>query len=291
MLGIWISCALVVVLYLALSPRFNYSLYRPYLFHPEQLSEANVRPPQLSGIKGCNVVLTNPDGNKLHGWYFKQPGAKFTVLFNHGNGGNVSARQDTVSLLVAAGTSVFIYDYRGFGKSEGVPTIEGALDDVCTAYDFLTKTERLPPEQIVVYGESLGVAFSAYLGSVRPCAGLILQSGFVSLRKIAMRVLPVLSVYPPLLFPRQSLDTLAILKGKHPPLLMIHGCEDTVVPFAHAEELYAAASQPKTLLTLPSCGHSDIASNVPREFERAVRSFLDRLEHTKLPSKTELDTV
>src|SRR5262249_24453256 len=149
------------------------------------------------------------------------------------------------------GSSVLIYDYRGFGRSEGVPTVEGVCDDAMSAYNFLTKNEGLHSDEIVIYGESLGVGVSTYLASLRPCAGLILQSGFVSLYRIARAVMPLVAIYPEALFPDQGLNSLALLKGKHPPLLIIHGAHDGVVPFRHAEDLYAAASEPKKFLPLP----------------------------------------
>ena len=125
------------VLYVVLCPRLNYALYRGLLFHPIKFDGQNAgSAPELAGVKGENVSFKNSLGNTLHGWYYVKPNSKYTILISHGNGGNVSYRADTCSVLLNAGASVLIYDYRGYGRSEGLPTVEGICDDALHAYDF-----------------------------------------------------------------------------------------------------------------------------------------------------------
>lgn len=199
------------------------------------------------------------------------------ILFNHGNAGNLSSRNSIVSLLIKTGASVFIYDYEGFGKSGGLPSIDGICENGLTAYDFLVYKEGVDPRSIIVYGESLGTGVAMYLADKRPVGGVILQSGFSSLRTIALEVFPSLKLFPPFLFPTQQLDTLKLSKKPHPPLLIVHGMKDEVVPYSHAERVYKEAAEPKQLLTLPNSGHVDICATAPNEFLKTVIEFINRL--------------
>lgn len=276
----------LVALYLAFSPRLNHDLYRSLLFHPERFDLTDGSAPQIAGVDGEDVHFKNTAGNTLHGWYFYDPDAKYTVLLSHGNGGNVSNRADTVSLLLKAGASVLIYDYRGYGNSEGLPDVEGICNDGCAAYDFLRTVKKIPADRIVLYGESLGAAVTAYISSVRPSAGIVVQSGFCSLYRIATETYPIMAIYPGALLARPTLDTLSILKRPHSPLLIVHGGMDDTIPFAHARDLYSQAADPKRFLEIPQCGHNDICYSVPGQYMHALREFLDSLGDTSTQAQS-----
>jgi len=270
----------VVALYLVFAPRFNAVFYRPLLFHPWRIEHEPIAPP-ISGVTGENVYFPSANGKTLNGWYYKNPTAKVTVLFSHGNGGNVSVRADLVELLLKAGASVFIYDYEGYGESAGKPTVDGICEDGVGAYNYLTNVQKVRPESLVLYGESLGAAVAAYLTTRFDCKGLILQSGFSSLRRIACEVFPVLIIYPDLMYPTPNLDTASILAQRHPPLLLMHGIHDNVIPYEHVKTLYAAASGIKELVTLNESGHGDLYSTAGDTYTRAIRAFLVSLDTAK----------
>jgi fermentation-respiration switch protein FrsA (DUF1100 family) len=129
-----------------------------------------------------------------------------------------------------------------------------------------------------LYGESLGAAVAAYLTTRFPCKGLILQSGFSSLRRIACEVFPLLNIYPDIMYPTPDLNTARILAERHPPLLLIHGTQDKVIPYEHVQALYAAASGKKELVTLNESGHADLYSTAGDTYTAAVKAFLVSLD-------------
>jgi fermentation-respiration switch protein FrsA (DUF1100 family) len=271
-----IALAVLPALYLVLSPRFNYALYRPLLFHPDPFDPGTDTPPVYDNCQSQELFFSRKSRGKLCGWFFKTAGADQIILFSHGNAGNVSDRNYLVELQVRAGASVFAYDYSGFGKSDGLPTIEGICDDGLAAFDYVVNELGYQPCQIITYGESLGGAVAAYLSTQRKCGGIIIQSGFESLRRIALEIFPSLSMFPEWLFPPQPLDSIGIVRKPHPPLLIVHGVLDQVVPYEHGKAVYDAACGPKELLTLPSTGHNDISSTAPHEYVQAVRRLLEK---------------
>jgi fermentation-respiration switch protein FrsA (DUF1100 family) len=268
---------IVLLLYVLFCPRLNYAFYRPMLFHPWKLNKSEPVAPPLSGVTGENVFFPSENGRVLNGWYYKLPGAKYTIIFSHGNGGEISVRSDLVELLLKAHVSVLIYDYGGYGESAGNPSVEAICQDGAGAYKYLTAVRGVKPNEIILYGESLGAAVSSYLSTRFECRALILQSGFTSLYRIACEVFPVLRVYPSFLFPMPPLDTLSILSKPHPPLLLIHGDEDAVVPVQHSKTLYECARAPKKFLELTNTGHSDIYKTAPKVYVKAIEAFMKTL--------------
>ncbi len=204
-----LACSAVIIcfLYVFLSPRLAAFLYRPILFHPWRMDK-DTTAPVVNQIQGEDVEISQLDGNKIYGWFFPLPQAKYTVLISHGNGGNISSRIDLVNALLEAGMSVFIYDYVGYGKSTGLPDTNSVCQSACSAYDYLINTKKIPANRIILYGESLGGAVSVELATRRKAKALILQSTFTSLYEIALEKLPMLIIYPPVLFPYPELNTI-----------------------------------------------------------------------------------
>ncbi len=268
---------LLAVTYLAFAPRFAAWLYRPMLFHPEPLADSQSAP-VYQGIAGQSIYFQQADGNQLAAWFFLSPEAKFTVLVNHGNRGNISNRANLIQALLKSGLSVFIYDYSGYGKSDGQPDLATVTNDAQAAYDYLVQEKQLLPENIILYGESLGGAISAHLATVRKVRAIIYQSGFSSLRRIVCEKMPVLMIYPELLFPFPPLDAVKNFKNVHVPLLIVHGQQDTVVPFHHAQDVFKAASPPKELICFKSAAHSDFVLAEPKRFALVLKEFLLSLE-------------
>jgi uncharacterized protein len=274
------GASLASALYLALCPRVNTLLYRGLLFYPVPFPVDYEGIPKLDDIEGEDVWFDNSAGKKIHGFFWKNPRAHFVVLFNHGNSGNITIRHFLARLLALTGCSVLVYDYQGFGKSNGKPTVDAICSDGIGAYDYLTKTRGYKPEQIILYGESLGAAVATHVSTVRPAAGIILQSGFSSLRRIAVESFPVLAVYPTALFPLPTLDSMAVLTRPHPPVLLIHGDLDQVIPVRHSIDMYNAAVGKKTLVRLPHTGHGDISSSAPDLYVEAISKFLGELDRS-----------
>jgi len=262
------------LIYIGLSPRVAVPLYRSMLFHPAKFPEGYYDIDNLDGFKPQDISFTSRDGTSLHGWLFKLAGATRTILFHHGNAANLTTRLGTIQLQLRAGASVFIYDYRGFGKSKGVPDLRGICDDGCAAFDYLVEREGIAPHNIINYGESLGSGVACQVSTTRSGGGLVLQSGFCSLRRIGGEVAPWVRLYPDALFPQPQLDNIAVVKRKHPPLLIMHGQKDAVVPFKHGQELFDQASEPKTFVQFPGANHNDLSVVDPETFQNGLRQFL-----------------
>ncbi len=272
------SASLLAALYVGLSPRLSPGLYTGRLFRPYAFPEGTWDVLEVNGIARQDCYFSGPGSPQLHGWFFDKPGAKKTIMFSHGNTGNLTGRLNLVRLLLETGSSVFIYDYSGYGRSKGVPTIQGICKDGVVAFDYLIQERGLKPTDIVLYGESLGTAVSCEIAAERSCSGLVLQSGFSSLRKIGQETVPIMKIYPQVLFPKPFLNAVERVASRTGyPLLIIHGSKDQVVPFSHAEEVYAAASEPKRFVQLPDCAHSDIWCTSPETFVSELKEFIEEL--------------
>lgn len=280
--GLWRYLFLAPIAYLLLSPRVNMRLYRRLLFQPTAFPQLPAgRLPRSMDIEPEELYFNSfgdlDSKETLHGWYFQHPNPEAPlVIFSHGNSGNLTIREPLFQLLLECGASVFIYDYRGFGKSTGAPTLEGVYQDGLAAYDFIVGKFALPANQVFLYGESLGAAVSSYISSKRKSAGLILQSGFSSLRNIGGERVRALKLYPSWLFPMPGTSSREILSADHPPLLIIHGMLDRSVAFHHAQALYDSASQPKQLLALPASAHSDLVATAKDTLKENLTAFFSK---------------
>ncbi len=256
------------------SPRFAEPVYRPILFEPQKYPDGkgDWSMSWLDGREFEDVYLKTKKGSKLHGWFFPQSGAKASILVNHGNAGNIADLQVLIELLLASRVNVFVYDYRGFGKSEASPSVAGICEDGEAAFDWLrARTPELP---IIVYGESLGGAVSCQLALRRPISGLILQSTFQNIRRIACDTNPIFHMWPPALFTRPYFDNAGIAARLSCPLLVIHGVKDQDVRIEHAMDLFAGAAEPKRLVMLPHTRHDEIDSRDARLFVNSIVEFI-----------------
>lgn len=224
------------------------------VFYPGVERELRLTPAQL-GLPYEDIKLSASDGVGLHGWYL--PGAQAknrgTVLFLHGNAGNISHRIDSLQMFHRLGYAVLIIDYRGYGQSEGEPSEQGTYLDAEAAWRYLVEVRRVSPCHIVLFGESLGGAIAAKLASVRKPAALVISSSFTSVPDLAQQIYPYLPVRWLTHF---RYDTLAALRRVEVPVLIAHSPQDEIVPFSHGQRLYAAAHVPKQFIELTG-GHND----------------------------------
>lgn len=226
--------------------------------------------PQAVGLPYEEVALPAADGVRLHGWWVPAAGARFTLLHLHGNAGNISHRLELLQIFHALGVNVLLFDYRGYGRSEGAPSEAGLHRDAEAAWTHLTQQRRLAPADIVVHGQSMGGVFAAWLAARRAPAGLILESAFTSAPDIAADVYPWL---PGRWLARLRLDTRGALAEVRCPVLVIHSTDDEIIPYAHGERLHAAAREPKRLLAIG--GDHNAGFWISREaYAAGVREFL-----------------
>jgi fermentation-respiration switch protein FrsA (DUF1100 family) len=200
------------------------------------------------GLEYENVQLKTADNLALSGWYIPANDAHFTLLLCHGNGGNISYTLDTINIFNELGLNCFVFDYRGYGRSQGKPTEEGTYIDAQTAYDWLIKEKKISPENIIIYGWSIGGSIAAHLAGNASAKGLIIESCFTSYADMGRKSYPYMPVR---LFAKYGFNTSAYLKKVNCPVLIIHSRSDEIVPFELGLRLYEeAAKEPKELLEI-----------------------------------------
>ncbi len=270
-----IVCLLILLsLYVYFSPGFDLQRFNSIAFHPLRSEENESRLSSLDGLKIEDVYFTSNNGKRLNGWFIGLPGSARVVLFNHGNAGNLTHRVAKLQTLLSLGLSVFIYDYQGYGRSEGNPSLAGIIDDATAAFGYLCETKHYSDKQIIIYGESIGAGVAGCLSKARAGAALILESPFISLEYVAKEKLPILKMYPNFLFPSPHLDNLDAVKSPHPPLLIIAGEKDTLIPARHGELLFEQALNPKMLSLLPANAHNDIGILDAQAYLQCLKKFL-----------------
>jgi hypothetical protein len=229
--------------------------------------------PQALGLPGEELALAAEDGVRLHGWFLPVADSRLTFLVSHGNAGNVSHRLDRALLIRSRlGADVLLYDYRGYGRSEGSPDEAGTYRDARAAYRYLTETRGLAASRIVLFGESLGSAVALELAVEHPCCALVLESPFTSIPDMAQEVFPFLPLRP---FLRTRYDSLSRVARLSVPLLVLHGDRDTTVPFAMGQRLFQAAPGPKRFHVIKGAGHNDTYLVGGDAYWRALAEFLD----------------
>ena len=235
--------------------------------------------PRLGGRvqgPGIDLALQAQDGTRLHARYIERPGATYTLLYLHGNAGNLADRSDLLELFAGLGMHVLALEYRGYGQSDGVPSEVGLYVDARAAYDWAVA--RIPASKLVVWGESLGGGPACELAATRELGGVILQSTFTSIPDMAALSFPFLPVR---YLVQTRFDNLAKVPKIRAPLLVIHSRNDELIPFEMGERLYAAAREPKQALWLDRSGHNDtLYTDGPRVAE-GVAKFLQRLAAAK----------
>ena len=249
---------------IAMAPAF---LIDQFIYFPEKHHDSR---PEDFGLPSEDVEIRTEDGVKLHAWWIGDPSLRCTVLFFHGNAGNISHRLDRIRAWKEVPVRFLLVDYRGYGKSAGSPSEEGLYRDARAAYDFLAG-RSIPASQIFLFGESLGGAVAIELAGRVKSAGLILESTFTSLRELAPVHYPFI---PSALIPDQyrSLDRISRVQV---PVFIAHGTADEIVPFEMGRRLHEAARDPKTFHPVDAATHNDVYLQGGSSYRNALKSFLD----------------
>lgn len=224
-----------------------------------------------SGLGAEDAWLLTSDGVRLHAWWIAVPRAPLVTLYFHGNAGNVTHRALQILEITAAGSSIFLLDYRGYGKSEGHPNEKGLYKDAEAGYRYLLD-RGYRAQQIVLQGESLGTAVAVDLAARNECSGVVLESAFTSGRDVARTVLPLLG---PLLF--RSFDSESKIAHIRAPLLFFHGDRDQIIPLKLGRALFEAASQPKWFCEVSGAGHNDLLEAAGSSYRERLNEFYRRL--------------
>jgi uncharacterized protein len=228
--------------------------------------------PEIIGLPYQDVFIESAN-LQIHGWFVPYKNARYTLLFFHGNGGNISHRLDKISLLHSLGLNILIVSYRGYGKSQGRPTEDGLYQDGESSYDFLIDRFSSPADKIILYGESLGAQVAIDLASKKNVGALILEGSFSSARDVARKVYPFI---PGVFFSDKFNSTDKINKVKE-PILFLHSAGDEIVPIKLARKLYNKADTRKEFSELRG-GHNSAYRDSKDKYLSSIKSFIDSLK-------------
>lgn len=242
----------------------NKFIFFPAKYQAGQYAQAATIP----GLTDC--WMTTEDGIKLHGWFLPADGALATLVMLHGNAGNISSRYAIIAVLRTYGFNVLIFDYRGYGRSDGVPSEDGIYIDGRTAFDYAAKLPQVDSQKIVLWGTSLGGAVAVDVAAKRQPAGLILESTFTSAADMAAEHYPFFVRY----LLRTNLNSIEKIAQIHTPLLVMHGNKDRTVPLRLGKELYAAANEPKEFYEIPGADHNNTFMAGGAAYLQRVREFV-----------------
>lgn len=240
--------------------------------------------PKDLGLRYEEVTLGTEDGYQLHGWYVPTGEPHPTLLFFHGNAGNISHRLESLRLFHQLGLNTFIFDYRGYGQSQGSPSERGTYLDATAAWRYLTEHRQIPPHRIVLFGRSLGSAVAIWLASRTAPSALVIESAFTSLPDLAAKIYPFLPVR---WLSRIRYDNHRLIRQVRCPILVIHSPTDEVVPFAHGRALFDLANDPKQFLTIRG-GHNDGFLVSQDVYLRGIDEFLESVYRASTPASAPL---
>ena len=229
---------------------FAWSQQRILIYVPDR---TRADPVQSGLPKGTEIRLRTPDGVELIAWHQPAMPNQPTLLYFHGNGGNLLDRAGRMAEYLKQGRGFLMLSYRGYGGSGGKPSEKANVADATLAYEFLLE-KGVPAADIILYGESLGSGVAVQLAAARPVGGVILDAPYTSIADVGARVYPLLPVHALLL---DRYDTLARIDRINAPLLIVHGEEDNLIPVTMGETVFEKAKEPKTMRPVAGAGHSD----------------------------------
>jgi len=226
--------------------------------------------------------LTTTDNVRITGWYIPCTSERATVLFCHGNAGNISTWLNRIALFNKMNLSVMVFDYRGYGKSGGEPSENGTYLDAQSAWDYLINTQKKLPARCIIYGHSLGGAIAAETALRNNPAGLVIESSFTSVPDMGARIYPWLPIRLIARYQYATIDKIGLISAKGGSAsggkcskLIIHSPTDETVPFEYGRALYEKASEPKTFLEIQGDHNSGFISSGD-VYVNGLKSFLDR---------------
>ena len=275
MLKRFVIYSVLIILFIMIFPKF---IEKGLIFHPGKSNDTAT--PDIYGIEYDDVIFRTEDGLNLHGWFV--PGKKsspdedlHTLLWFHGNAGNINHRLGNIKMLhERVPVNVFIIDYRQYGRSEGKISEKGTYIDAGAALAHLHSRKEINQEKIIFFGRSLGSAVAVELALKEKCRALILETPFTSILEMGKKLYPFLPVS---LLLKTKYDSLSKIRNIKVPILIMHGDKDDLVPFEHGKRLYDMANEPKEFYTIPGAGHNDTHIVGGDEYFDVIRNFVKKL--------------
>lgn len=242
---------------------------RKNLYFPLRTIEAT---PEVLGLDYEEVTITAEDGIQISGWFIPSRTPRVTLIFCHGNGGNISHRLEKIKMFNDLSLDVLIFDYRGYGMSKGRPSEKGVYLDAEAVFNYLINKKKILPQKIIVYGESLGGAVAINLAGKHEMGGIIIEGTFTSVSDMAKRLLPFI----PTFIYASRFDSLEKIRNVKSPKLIFHSIDDEIIPFEMGEKLFYAASKPKEFVKIRG-GHNETFINSLDVFVKEIDEFVERM--------------
>jgi uncharacterized protein len=233
--------------------------------------------PKDASLSFEDVTFSTRDGVKISGWWIPAANPRGTVLFCHGNGGNISSCLDSAIIINSLGLNLLVFDYRGYGTSTGSPSEQGTYEDADAAWTYLTSERKIPPGRIIIWGRSLGGPIAARTASMHSAGLVIMESTFSSLQQL---VNDRFFRTPSWVLSNYAYDTRKYLGKVGAPVLVIHSPDDEVVPFAHGKALYQSLTGPGSFLQIKG-GHNNGFVLSRDVYQSSISTFIN----TYLPVK------
>jgi len=209
---------------------------------------------EMYGVQVEDVYFESIDGVKLHAWFIPAKKPVATWLWYHGNAGNLSHRLENILELIPLNLNIFIFDYRGYGKSEGKPNEKGFYLDSQAAYDYLKLKKNIDPNELFLFGRSLGGACAIQVASKNKAAGLVVESVFTSVRDMADIMF---SFFPLKFLLRSNYNSIETISLVNMPKMFIHGTDDEIIPVSMGRKLFEVSEEPKIFYEIKGAGHND----------------------------------
>lgn len=259
--------AVIIFSYLAAGAFLVFSVDR-FMYYPRRGLGAS---PADFGLEAEEVAFSASDGTALHGWYFSRPASRAVLVFFHGNAGNISHRLPMARLFSRIPADLFLFDYRGYGKSAGRPRGEKPLLDAKAALAAVRARPGAARRKVILVGESIGGSMALMVAAGEEVDGVVSIAAFTSTKAVARDIL-LFRIFAPLIPERY--DALGALGQVRAPILFIHGTKDEVIPFSHGERLFAAARGEKEFFPVRGGRHNDLFAVAGIEIVERIRAFV-----------------
>lgn len=272
MIAVWIV-GVIAVVYL-LFGLYLFLFQSRYVFYPKYPERSITETPDSIGLAYEKVSLKTVNGENIAGWFVKGENSRGAVLFCHGNAGNIGHRLDSIRIFTELGLDVLIYDYRGYGESDGKPSEPNTYEDVETAWKYLVEERHINPDKIIVFGRSLGGSIASNIASRYSPGMLIIESTFTSLPDVAA---PRFPYFPVRIIMKIKYQTSKYLSMVRCPVLIVHSRDDEEIPFSHGQKLYEIASDPKGFLEIKGThneGYKESRSAYSKRLDKFITQYL-----------------